>query len=166
MRAKLQLACLAAAAAASLATSAPRGFRSYPAWRPHQVNHVVGGSVVGVWAARSGREGVGIVVQVRQAYQPGAGEGMLVVDSASTVLELGRRRIRPGRVVPGPSPGGASRTYLVFRFDGLGSWNAGERSARLRLALVVGGAPRELLVDLGQSRLSAHGTRTDPSVAR
>ncbi len=167
VRPLLQLACLTAAAAASLATSAPRGVRSYPAWRPQRVNHIVGGSVVGVWAARSGREGIGIVVQVRQAGEASAAAGMPVVDRSSTVLELGRRRIRPERVAAdGPSSGEPARTYLVFRFAGLRAWNSGMRLARLRLGLVVGGTPRSMMVELAQTRLSAHGRPSEPSVPR
>jgi hypothetical protein len=154
-RSALSLGALVLAAAASLATSAPRHVRRYPVWRVERADHVVDGATVQVWVSRSGREGVGVSIEI----DPRDTGLSYDVDAAQSVLRVhGGRSVRAARVVPAPSPPGRTRRYLPFRFDGLAAWNAGRRSATLRLAVRTPAAVRTILVALHHSLESPHQT--------
>jgi hypothetical protein len=154
-RSALSLGALVLAAAASLATSAPRQVRRYPVWRVERADHVVDGAVVQVWVSRSGREGIGVSVEI----DPRDTGLRYDVDAGASVLRLqGGASVRATRVIAAPSPPGRTRRYLPFRFDGLAAWNAGRRNATLRLAVVTPAAVRTILVALHHSLASSHQT--------
>lgn len=154
LRAGLSLVVLVLAAAASLATSAPRHVRRYPTWRSERQDQVVDGAVVSAWVSRSGREGMGVSVEI----DPRDTGMSFEVDPAGTLLRLGRRAIHPRRVIEAPSPPDRHRRYLVFPFDGRAAWNAGQRRAVLRLAIRGPGPTRVILVGLTHSLESPHTT--------
>ena len=148
------LLVLLLAAVLSLATSAPRSARRYPTWRAEPVDHVVDGAVVAAWVSRSGREGVGVSVEIDPK-----GTGLTFeVDPAATTLRIGRRTVRPLGVLRAPSPPDRARRYLPFAFDGLTAWNTGQHRAVLHLAVRGPAATRTLVVWLTHSLESPHVT--------
>lgn len=159
VRSGASLFVLLLAAAASLATSAPRSVRRYPTWRVQRQEHVVDGAVVQVWVSRSGREGIGVSVELDPRDT-----GMTYdVDADGTNLRIaGGPPIAPARVSAAPSPPDKTRRYLPFRFDGLKAWNEGRRSAVLRLAIRTPAATRTLLVAMTHSLESPHTTVERP----
>lgn len=153
MRSAVSLGVLLLAAVASLATSAPRSVRRYPTWRVERQEHVVDGAVVHVWVSRSGREGLGVSVEI-DARDTGMS---LEVDGAATVLRIdGGRVVHPASVQRAPSPPERSRRYLAFPFDGLAAWNEGRRRATLKLALRTSAGTRVLLLPFTHSLESPH----------
>jgi hypothetical protein len=159
VRSAVSLGVLVLAAVASLATSAPRSVRRYPTWRVERQEHVVDGAVLQVWVSRSGREGLGVSVEI-DARDTGMS---FEVDGAATVLRVdGGEEVRPTRVERAPSPPDRVRRYLAFRFDGLAAWNEGHRHATLALALRTPAATRTILLSFTHSLESPHTTLARP----
>lgn len=159
VRSVVSLAALVLSAAASLATSAPRAVRRYPTWRVERQEHVVDGAVVQVWVSRSGREGLGVSVEI----DPRDTGMSFEVEGAGSSLRLdGGAPIHPRRVTPAPSPPERTRRYLLFRFDGLAAWNEGRRAAVLRLAIRTPAATRTLILPMTHSFESPHTTAEPP----
>ena len=150
---------MVAAAAASLATSAPRSVRRYPTWRSEPEAQVVDGALVRAWVSRSGREGAGISVEIDPR-----GSGLsFAIDPAATTLRFSRRTIHARRVLPAPAPPERVRFYLPMRFDGQTAWNTGDRRALLRLAIRSPAGTRTVLVWLSHSLVSPHAWLDAPT---
>jgi len=145
----------------SLATSAPRAVRRYPTWQSDPESQVVDGAVVRAWVSRSGREGVGISVDIDPR-----GTGLdLAVEPATTTLRFAHHTVHATRALPAPAPPERTRFYLPMRFDGLSAWNRGDRRALLRLGIRSAAGARTALVWLSHSLASPHENR-DPSSPR
>jgi hypothetical protein len=116
------------ASVASIATPAPRYTRAYPAWEmTREIDLRLGCARLLPSVARSGKQGIGVVVEVRGGDTRG-GEGCPV--SASARLLLGARVIEPA--VP-PQELTTDREirylYIPIPFDNEASWNSGELQA-------------------------------------
>lgn len=135
------------ASAASIATPAPRYNRAYPAWEmTRETDLRLGCARLQPFIARSGKQGIGVAVEVRGGDARGS-EGCPV--SASARLLLGGRVIEPAVPPQTLSTDWEIRyLYIPIPFDNEASWNSGERLAELELQLQAGGEQRSLRVPL------------------
>jgi len=123
------------AAAASLATSPARLTRPYPLWQVADGGDAqLGCADVHVWAAKSGKEGMGLMVRIT-----GRSAGTVSIEDAR--FELGSAsyaaiaRPPPFELVAGTT----ARAYLGFPFDGDDAWSRGERDGVVVLRLAACG---------------------------
>jgi hypothetical protein len=139
----LQVAAVAAAAIASIATPAPRYQypRAYPAWQIVDGDRVLSGCAsLRVWVSKSGKEGLGLTVM---AAAEGDAPCEVAIDRA--VLTVAGQAIPAARLPERAAlaPGEVTHLYLPFPFDGEGTWNRGQRRGRLELVVLAGeAAPR------------------------
>jgi len=136
---------------ASMATSAPRNVRNYPAWQVVGTKAMVSDCVeVTPVVVKSGKEGIGVVVAVR---------GLAACAShlvASRVLIEGASF--PG-VFADNQVDASSRTvrsYLAFSFDNNVLWNKGQNDGSLELELETGAGLVRLAFHLHEIWESAH----------
>lgn len=119
----VQAVVVLAAAAASLATSAPRTRRGFAVWQLDKVDHPAACARVTPFVAKSGKEGIGIGVRVVSS-DPSC------VVSISGALRAGGRVFESDPAISVRAPG---HGYLPFVFDDEALWNDGVRAGELEL---------------------------------
>jgi len=142
-----------AALAAVCATGCPprRYVRDYPRWIADGGRDLRAGcAVADAFVRKSGKEGVGVTVELRSTHDCDAR-----ITRATLVFPDGAfpGGARADAALPDQAPlVGRSLVYrwLAFRFDGDRAWNAGVRRAVLELELAAGGETRRWRVPLEQ----------------
>lgn len=151
---------LVASSAACLATSRPQTTRGYPSWRlEHLGARDVGCATVDAWVSKSGKQGVGVTLQVKAAQAACEAQ----VRSAS--LRIGERVI-PTSKLPGPLLGSAREqyVYLPFAFDNEALWNQGERLGKLELEISTGSETQHIVLAMRHVLAEPHPAEPRPDV--
>jgi hypothetical protein len=130
-----QAGTVLAAAAASLASPAPRYPRAYPRWQlVNPAEQTFACARVWPFVARSGKQGIGVGVEV-------LGEDCEV--RASARLRVGAQVFAMEGVEPSVEATSRPRyLYLPIPFDNNASWNRGEREGELELTITAGSERR------------------------
>jgi hypothetical protein len=143
------VACaLASAATSPLRVSYPR---NYPAWvllEPARATR--GASSLELWVSKSGKEGIGVTVEVQSCGE--SGEGKRNAEGRGQRLELlGAALAVGGQAFPAELPaarevraGETIHLYLPIPFDNERLWNQGQREGQLQVRLRLDG--QELLL--------------------
>jgi hypothetical protein len=125
------------AALASLATSAPRMTRNFPAWGvTSETSATMACASVEAWVSKSGKEGFGLTLKVQNTTERPCPVELVEARFAVDALQI------PASPLPGPLPLGPYQVdyvYLPFVFDNEALWNAGERAGALALGFRVEG---------------------------
>ena len=152
VRPPLRFAAVAAAALASVATSAmpPPPYlttRDYPIWRPAAPAHLEldACGALDAWVAKSGKSGVGVTVRVSHLCERARSAQILEVSLAMD-----------GEVVRGEPPATAlelephagRHVYVPLPFDNERAWNQGVRRGELTIAVDVGAGRQQLRVPM------------------
>jgi hypothetical protein len=133
-----RIAVTLASVAACIATSQPLT-RGYPEWKLEAGKQHIGCARLEVWVSKSGKEGVGVNVQVDST-----GAERCHVEILSATLDVGGEKVslatRPRAENLGEVP---VIWYLPFAFDNEKAWNEERRSGTLSLDVMTsGGAGR------------------------
>lgn len=134
-----RLAVVAVAAAASMATPAPRYHypRNYPVWQVESGGSFEGGCVKGeAWVAKSGKQGIGVVLELTPR-----GDAPCHLTLLGTRLLIGgvdRSKMGCPYTFEVPA-GGPHQAYLPFAFDNQAAWNDGHRRGVLELEMITDG---------------------------
>jgi hypothetical protein len=125
------------AAAASIATPAPRWTRNFPAWEIHEgAQQTVGCADLAVWVSKSGKEGVGLTVRATSMEScPVVIQGARFVLEADPAVEIATTDPLP--VAMTAAARHPAHAYLAFPFDNEDAWNDGRRRGRFELTLRV-----------------------------
>lgn len=149
------------AALACAATSAPMATRNYPNWKVESLGaRQLGCARVEAWVSKSGKEGAGVSLRVRQA-----GPGPCRLEVAAAKLEIEGTEFAAS-ALPAPLELDLSDrfTYVPFVFDNEALWNAGKRRGTLTLSLRFNGSTHETLkVSLNHEFGPPHVYRRDPN---
>jgi hypothetical protein len=144
---RLLLALAGALAAGALAGCPPsRYVRDYPRWIADGGRDLrVGCAIADAFVRTSGKEGVGVTVEVRSL-----GDCDARITSAAMVFPGGSRVA--AELPDQPALRGRSLVYrwIALPFDGDRAWNDGVRSAALELEVRAGGASRRWRIPLTQ----------------
>lgn len=145
------LAGLAIVAAGCITPPAPKPRISFPFWSVREARGTkVGCAQVIAWVSKSGKDGLGVSVQVAS---PEA-DCPVSIDEASvetSSLSVNASPLPPSRTV---AKGEVVRAYLPFLFDNEAAWNRGDLEAKLVLHVTAGGEGRELQVPMIQKPYS------------
>lgn len=155
LRALAPWAALFLAAFASIATSPSRSTRNFPRWEALAPGEGAAGcSVVAVLPVASGKEGLGLHLEVASARRCS-----VRVDAAtlrfSSGLEAPARELPPALEL---GPDAAAKLWLAFPFDGDERWNDEDREATLELALTTSEGPTRLTFRLRNEWKGFHRT--------
>jgi hypothetical protein len=126
------------AAAASLATSAPRMARRYPSWEAHRASarQQLACVELSVEVVKSGKSGLGAIV--RRDVDPGCD----VRIEGARVRVVGARAFEASTIPPFDEQ---RSLYLGFTFDNESLWNEGAREGSLELDVSANGERRTLV---------------------
>lgn len=129
----LPLVAVALAAAASLATSAPRLVRNYPAWQIEGLGaRRLDCAVVDLWVSKSGKQGFGVTFEVVPQTPDCRFEIRSARFSAGSLSQPASRLPEPRMLSQ------RAHSYVPFAFDNEALWNAEVDDGRLEIELAVG----------------------------
>jgi hypothetical protein len=99
------------------------------------------GCVLGrAWIRKSGKDGVGMTVELRSRPEVGTGDCAVAIARAALVFPDGKRVDAGIRDVPLLRGRSLVYTWIAFPFDNNRAWNDGRDEAAFELDLVVAGA--------------------------
>jgi hypothetical protein len=148
---------VALAGLASMATSAPRMARAYPAWQvTGDLSRALVCADVTPFVVKSGKEGMGVVVAVHA--REACSERLL----AAHVVIDGARFPGVGGVSAVDAAALTVRTYVGFAFDDNALWNDQKRDGILELEFATAGGPRRLVFDLREAWPATHASDRGP----
>jgi hypothetical protein len=133
------------ASLASIATPPPQHVRNYPAWElTGKGPWPVGCATVDAWVSKSGKQGVGLTLELRAATA-----GSCEVRVQRTSIEIAGRTIEASQLPDAVRVDTRPRQlYLPFAFDNEASWNRKELAAVLTVDLSAGGQAARLQRDM------------------
>jgi len=159
----VEVTAVLATGLATMATSWLHKERVYPRWAPEApAERRIGCAATELWVAQSGKEGAGLVVELR------SGADTCPVHLLAAELRLPSATVA-ATALPGPlvlRPLAPERAWLAFPFDGDASWNAGERRATLHLSFHVDGRDEAWSVPLSIAIEGGKQIRVDPDERR
>jgi hypothetical protein len=118
------------------------GPRRYPFWIAKEGRaRLEGCAEVDAWVAKSGKEGIGLALEVRGLA---ASEQPCRLEIAKVTISIGDQSFDGSRLPAAAllARGDVVHAYVPVPFDGDAAWNAGERAATIVVSLRDGGALR------------------------
>jgi len=151
----LRIALVLFGITASVATSAPRFRypRTYATWQVSAVRaEIAGCAEVKTWVGKSGKSGVGLVVEVRTRAR--ACRVSLLRVSVRAGSHTFTAPATPPAVIATPEQ--PTHLWVAVPFDNESAWNRGERDGVVEFELLAGDTPRQIAIPIEQRRNGNH----------